>query len=137
MLQDHYWVADVYIREDLDREALFALRANRQMVAKADSNGDLFVRLVSLLEEKSLDERKELMKPRTLKQFLWRAFGFQSTHVGRELQALRSETLLPLFIAFCRTRYGADHFKLTWASQIALDGLDFVSPVPCGILKQN
>ena len=135
MLQDHQWVVDVYICEDLDHKALFALHVNCQMVAKADNNGDLFVQLVSLLEEKSLDECKELMKPHILKQFLWRVFGFQSTHVGHELQALCNETLLPLFVAFCHTCYGADHFKLTWVSQIALGGLDFVSSVPCGILK--
>ena len=61
---------DVYIHEDLDHEALFALHVNHQMVAKADSNGDLFIQLVSLLEEKSLNEHKELMKPHILKQFL-------------------------------------------------------------------
>lgn len=137
MLQDNYWVADIYIHEDLDCKALFALCANHQIVAKADSNNNLFVQLILLLEEKFLDKYKKLIKPHKLKQFLQRVFGFQLTYIRYKLQALYSETLLPLFIVFYYIYYSTDHFKLTWVSQITLDGLDFVSCIPCGILKQN
>lgn len=117
----------MYIQEELDRDALFALRANRQMVSKVDSNGDLFVRLTSLIDEKPLDQKRELLKPRGLKHFLLRAFRYDTTHVGRELQVLRNEALRPLFLQFCRTRYGAENFTLTWASSVVLGNLDYVS----------
>ena len=54
---------DVYICEYLDRDALFALRANREEISKMDSNGDLLVWIVDLLCSKPLSEQAELNKP--------------------------------------------------------------------------
>lgn len=71
------------------------------MVSKLDSNGDLFVRLVSLIDEKPLDKKIELLKPRDFQHFLLRTFGNGSKNGTRELQVLRNETLHPLLQAFC------------------------------------
>lgn len=62
-------------------------------MSEVDNNGDLFVRLVSLIDEKPLDEKKELLKPHGLKAFLLHTFGYRTVHVGCELQVLRNETL--------------------------------------------
>lgn len=53
-------------------------------MSKVDNNGDLFVHLVSLIDEKPLDEKKELLKPQGLKTFLLHTFEYHTVHVGCE-----------------------------------------------------
>ena len=47
---------------------------------------------------------------------------------GRLLQVIRARPPLQNAIRdYCATRYGAVHFRLTWASNVVLAALDFVS----------
>ena len=107
---------------------MFALRANRDSVSKEDSNGDLFIRIVTLLLSKPLPEQARLTKPQKMQTWLIQAFGCTKDHVGRLLQVIRSRSnMRDAIMRYCQTHYGAAHFHLTWASHVILSSLDFVS----------
>lgn len=108
---------------------MFALRANREEVSKADSNGDLLIRILTILRSKTLPEQAQLLKASKTKVWLTQAFGCgDDQFIGRLLQVIRARPPLQNAIRdYCATRYGAVHFRLTWASNVVLAALDFVS----------
>lgn len=83
--------------------------------------------MVKLFEEKPLGVKQKLLQPKSLRKWIAQAFGCGSEFLGRLLQVLRSDSLRPYLVEFCKTRYGAQQFRLTWASNIVLSSLDFVS----------
>ena len=120
----------MFVREFLERDSLFALRANRESISKVDSNGDLLVRIESLLQEKPLPVQGDLMKPRNFRQWLIQAFGVAPDYIARILQIIRANRpLRDAMIDYCKTSYGAANFKITWAAKVVLSGLDFVSRI--------
>ena len=108
---------------------MFALRANREEVSKADSNGDLLIRILTILRSKTLPEQAQLLKASKTKVWLTQAFGCgDDQFIGRLLQVIRARPPLQNAIRdYCATRYVAVHFRLTWASNVVLAALDFVS----------
>lgn len=108
---------------------MFALRANREEVSKADSNGDLLIHILTILHSKPLPEQAQLLKASKTKVWLTQAFGCgDDQFIGRLLQVIRARPPLQNAIRdYCATRYGAVHFRLTWASNVVLAALDFVS----------
>lgn len=119
----------MYIQEHLDREALFALRANHEDVSKADSNGDLLICILTILKSKPLPDQTSLLKASWTKQWLTQAFGCgDDQFIGRLFQVVRARPgLQNLILEYCRTQYGAVHFRLTWALNVVLSALDFMS----------
>jgi hypothetical protein len=124
--KDYLWPVDLFIADDFDTETLFALRANREDVCKADANGDLLLRVHKILSTKSLAQQKEVTKPRNMKIWLQQAFGYVTGNPARLLVVLRWD-LISEVIAYCNTRYGAANFTITWGAQAAASCLNFVS----------
>lgn len=120
--QDFCWAADTYIHEYRDCESLFALRANRETLSKKDSNDDLLIHILTLLDSKSLPEQAKLIKSQKMQIWLIQTFRCTRNHVGWLLQVIHAQSSL------CDIMMkGAVHFCFTWASQIVLSSLDFVS----------
>lgn len=65
----------MFIRDHLDCDTLFGLRANREQVNKVDSNGDFFVRMYTLLDEKPIHVQADMLKPRNFNKWLIQVFG--------------------------------------------------------------
>ncbi|KAL4755771.1 uncharacterized protein BDW70DRAFT_165134 [Aspergillus foveolatus] len=129
--EDYLWPVSLYLRDKLDAESLTALRANRDKVSKSDANGDLLVRVLYLLEQKSMADRATLLKgQKKMKVWLVQAHGASSSNTARLLNILRSD-LCAGIAQYCRTRYGASHFTVTWGSNVVLGSLDFVSCSYC------
>ncbi|CBF79124.1 predicted protein [Aspergillus nidulans FGSC A4] len=62
MSEDYLWPVSLYLHDKLDAESLTALRANHDKVSKSDTNGDLLVRVLYLLEQKSMADRATLLE---------------------------------------------------------------------------
>ncbi|KAL2801604.1 hypothetical protein BJX63DRAFT_438650 [Aspergillus granulosus] len=123
--EDYLWPVNLYLRDSLDFESLIALRANRDNVSKQDANGDLLVRAARLLDSKSLQQRTDLLKPRNMKVWLQQVHGYFISNPARLLNILRSG-LRDDITAYCKTRYGAQHFTITWGAAIILGCIDFI-----------
>ncbi|KAL4811577.1 hypothetical protein BDW67DRAFT_189640 [Aspergillus spinulosporus] len=124
--EDYLWPVSLYLRDKLDAESLTALRANRDKVSKSDANGDLLVRVLYLLNQKSMADRAALLRgQKKMKVWLAQAHGASTSNTARLLNILRSD-LCASIAQYCRTRYGASHFTITWGSNVVLGSLDFI-----------